>query len=142
MDKEKVRKAVEMYKKGVYNSTLSQYNSSKNILTELAEKYLAGELVEPMTQDEIVDIIHESELCKVANKNTSWQVRRSRKNNLAEALCGIVPKRFESMTQIEIRDLCHTLICKRKLPIDEEATVVGISIEIAETLCKIGKEKK
>lgn len=40
----------------------------------------------------------------------------------------------ETATKEEIRNLCHDLICKRKLPIDEEATVVGISIELAEIL--------
>ena len=138
MDKEKLREAVEDYSNIIKNGCETGENlrtiiigENLRIIVNISKLYIAGSIGKLMSQKEIEKIL--------------WNLPKDLCDNpipkIAEALCRKVPKRFESMTQIEIRDLCHKLICKCKLPIDEEATVVGVSIEIAKKLCK-GKEKK
>ena len=44
----------------------------------------------PDLEKQIEDAIHLSEICKIANKNTPWYIRRSRKKALMESIMKIL----------------------------------------------------
>lgn len=68
----------------VSGRTLSKKEWDKLINKSISK--IKALVVQSFNEEELMNIIHKSEICSVANKNSAWFIRKTRKKDLAEAI--------------------------------------------------------